>query len=102
MPTIKLNVQADMVCDVDGRNGFYLADIIGQADNVAGVDDCLAGCMNIKECVAINYVSNLKQCVALKSGTTDGSNLLFAPDVYQTFHYLFKNCPSSKASKNFA
>jgi len=97
MPSIKLNVQANMVCEATGLNGFYLQDIIGQADNIEGVDDCLSGCMNIKECVAVNYVSNLKQCVALKSGTTDGSNLLFAPDTYQSFHYLFKDCPSKVA-----
>lgn len=97
MPTITLNTKATASCGASGLgNAYYLQDIIGQADNVGDVKDCLAGCMNIADCTAINYVANLKQCVALKSGTTDPTNLLIDGELSQSSHYMFKDCKSSR------
>lgn len=96
MPSITLNTKASATCGASGLGGgYYLPDIIGQADNVASVNDCMAGCMNIKECVAFNYVADLKQCVALRSGTTDGSQLFTDKALAQSSHYMFKDCAGS-------
>jgi V8-like Glu-specific endopeptidase len=95
IPTITLNTKATESCGASGLgNAYYLQDIIGQADNVGDVKDCLAGCMNIADCTAINYVANLKQCVALKSGTTEPTNLLIDGELSGSSHYMFKDCKS--------
>lgn len=93
--TIKLNTNISTKYKSYGWvYAFYLPDIIGKAENVSKLTACLSGCLNIKECVAFNYVANLKQCFVSRSGATHASQLFSNHDLAQSYHYVLTSAQS--------
>lgn len=84
------------MCSYSGyTGGFYLNDIIGEFDVHLNQTECLAACMNYKDCIAINHMKNSKRCVLLKSGATDNKELFVDTDVADCSHFMFVSCSSS-------